>query len=260
MVDKLDMIECRTCDGPMPKLRKELSNKAAARYLRVSYVHYKKYALTYIDEETGLSLLEVHKNRGGKGIPKFLLGKSSEPKLIDVLEGRVPMYHFSPQKIKDRILEEGLIDPECSNCKFRERRLIDQRLPLILTHINGEKTDFGLDNLEFLCYNCAFLYGKSPITDDQVEIMEGYKEVAKRILELEQFSGKKLEYLELLDYNQDSSDQSDSKYKEIGAVRELMNNYGPLDFDYIQDEPDSELDEDGSTEAPEEDIIGYTHN
>ena len=34
-----------------------LSNKAAARYLRVSYVHYKKYALTYIDEETGLSLL-----------------------------------------------------------------------------------------------------------------------------------------------------------------------------------------------------------
>jgi hypothetical protein len=143
----------------------------------------------------------VHKNRGGKGIPKFLLGKSSEPKLIDVLEGRVPMYHFSPQKIKDRILEEGLIDPECSNCKFRERRLIDQRVPLILTHINGEKTDFGLDNLEFLCYNCAFLYGKSPITDDQVEIMEGYKEVAKKNeyqWEMDEFHMEHLKSLGLL--------------------------------------------------------------
>jgi hypothetical protein len=189
-----------------------LSNKAAARYLRVSYVHYKKYALTYIDEETGLSLLEVHKNRGGKGIPKFLLGKSSEPKLIDVLEGRVPMYHFSPQKIKDRILEEGLIDPECSNCKFRERRLIDQRVPLILTHINGEKTDFGLDNLEFLCYNCAFLYGKSPITDDQVEIMEGYKEVAKKNeyqWEMDEFHMEHLKSLGLLG---DDKKNKGSKY------------------------------------------------
>jgi hypothetical protein len=146
MVDKLDMIECSTCDGPMPKLRKELYG-----------------------------------------------------------------YSF------------------CVKCST-----VLPKVGRVVTYGQGEE-----------------------IWND-VEILD--QEAAKRILELEQFSGKKLEYLELLDYNQDSSDQSDSKYKEIGAVRELMNSYGPLDFDYIQDEPDSELDEDGSTEAPEEDIIGYTHN
>ncbi len=41
------------------------SNMAAARYLHVSYQHYKKYAKMY-------NLFEDHKNQAGKGIPKFL--------------------------------------------------------------------------------------------------------------------------------------------------------------------------------------------
>ena len=40
------------------------SNMAAARYLHVSYQHYKKYAIMY-------GLFEEHKNQAGKGIPKF---------------------------------------------------------------------------------------------------------------------------------------------------------------------------------------------
>jgi hypothetical protein len=83
---------------------------------------------------------------------------------------------------------------------------------LILTHINGEKTDFGLDNLEFLCYNCAFLYGKSPITDDQVEIMEGYKEVAKKNeyqWEMDEFHMEHLKSLGLLG---DDKKNKGSKY------------------------------------------------
>lgn len=98
-------------------------------------------------------------------------------------------------------------------------------------------------------------YGQGEDIWNDVEILD--QESARRILELEQFSGKKLEYLELIDYNQDSADQSDSKYKEIGAVRELMNNYGPLDFDYIYDIKE-ESEDDESEDATEEDIIGYT--
>ena len=74
------------------------SNMAAARYLHVSYNHYKKYAKMYKDED-GEALLEVHKNQEGKGIPKFLSNKGNQPPLIDLLEGRVPIEHFDPQKI-----------------------------------------------------------------------------------------------------------------------------------------------------------------
>jgi hypothetical protein len=193
-----------------------LSNKAAARYLRVSYVHYKKYARTYVDDETGLTLLEKHKNESGKGIPKFLLSSSKEPKLLDVLEGRVPIFHFSAQRIKQRILEEGLLDPECNNCGFRERRLVDQRVPLILTHINGDKSDFGLENLEMLCYNCAFLYGKSPITDEQVELMEGYKEIPKSKefdWEMDEFHLEHLKSLGLIE-----EEQKNTKNKYISRL------------------------------------------
>ena len=68
---------------------KTLSNRAASRYLNVSYQHYKKWAKIYTDEETGQSLFEKHKNQQGKGIPKFLRGSGKEPALIDIIEGRV---------------------------------------------------------------------------------------------------------------------------------------------------------------------------
>ena len=50
---------------------KTLSNMAAARYLHVSYQHYKKYAKLY-------NIFESHKNQCGKGIPKFLKGKKRD--------------------------------------------------------------------------------------------------------------------------------------------------------------------------------------
>ena len=80
------------------------SNFAAARYLNVSYNHYKKYAKLYKDEETGKTLLELHMNQEGKGIPKFLTAGGKEPPLLDLLEGRIPAEHFDPQKIKRRII------------------------------------------------------------------------------------------------------------------------------------------------------------
>ncbi len=36
------------------------SNRAAARWLNVSYIHYKKWAKNYKDEETGKTLFEKH--------------------------------------------------------------------------------------------------------------------------------------------------------------------------------------------------------
>jgi hypothetical protein len=89
-------------------------------------------------------------------------------------------------------------------------------------------------------------YGQGEEIWNDVEILD--QDSAKRILELEQLSNGKLENLDLLDYNQDSADQLESKYKSIGAVRELLNNYDLLDFDYIKLEstdPEEEDSEEG---------------
>ena len=149
------------------------SNMAAARYLHISYNHYKKYAKMYKNEE-GISLLEVHKNQEGKGIPKFLTSSGDEPPLMDLIEGRVPVEHFDPRKIKHRLIFEGLIEEKCNMCGFSERRVTDLKVPLILNFKDGNKKNYNLDNIEFLCYNHSFLYAASPIEEKQAEAMEDY--------------------------------------------------------------------------------------
>ena len=138
------------------------SNFAAARYLHVSYNHYKKYAKNYKNED-GITLLEAHKNQEGKGIPKFALKASSKIPLMDLLEGRVPIEHFNAKEIKQRIIFEGLIEEKCSKCGMNERRVTDTKVPIILNFKDGNKKNWHLDNIEFLCYNCSFLYGLAPI-------------------------------------------------------------------------------------------------
>ena len=149
------------------------SNMAAARYLHVSYNHYKKYAKMYKNED-GINLLEAHMNQSGEGIPKFALSGNKELPLLGLLEGRVPIEHFDARKIKARLLSEGKLVEVCDKCNFAERRITDQKIPVILNFKDGNKKNWHLDNLEFLCYNCSFLYAASPIEEKRAEAMEDY--------------------------------------------------------------------------------------
>lgn len=152
------------------------SNLSAARYLGVSYNHYKKFAKTYTDKETGEPLLEVHKNQAGKGIPKYLSNKGKEPPLEALLKGQLPATHFNPKKLKIRLINEGYLHERCDRCKFHEKRVYDEKIPLILHHKDGNKKNWQEENLELLCYNCSFLYAVSPISEDQVDAMEDFVE------------------------------------------------------------------------------------
>ena len=86
-------------------MAKTKSNRAAARYLNVSYIHYKKWAKLYQDEETRETLFDKHLNPSGKGIPKFLVGNKKMPAIIEVIEGRIDPSHFTPEKIKERMID-----------------------------------------------------------------------------------------------------------------------------------------------------------
>tara|TARA_R100001509_G_scaffold158784_1_gene124422 strand:+ start:496 stop:1116 length:621 start_codon:yes stop_codon:yes gene_type:complete len=148
---------------------KTKSNMSAARYLHVSYQHYKRYAKLY-------GLFESHKNQSGKGIPKFLKGSGKEPALLDIIEGRVSAAHFSPAKIKYRLIEEGYLSEECSMCSFKERRVLDYKMPLLLHFKDNNKSNYSRENIELLCYNHYFLTVGDIFTDKDVKQIESHQE------------------------------------------------------------------------------------
>jgi len=148
------------------------SNRGAARYLRCSLNHYKKYAKVYVDEATGLTLNELHKNQAGVGIPKFLPNKGKKAPLKALISGQISVASFEPAKIKQRLIFEGYLKEECSRCGFHEERLSDRKIPLVLQFKDKNKVNYELTNIELLCYNCSFLYSISPISDKQVLAME----------------------------------------------------------------------------------------
>ena len=152
------------------------SNRSAARYLNVSYQHYKKWAKLYNGDD-GRTLFQIHFNQKGVGIPKFLKNSQKIPALQDLLEGRVPMTNFSPDKVKKRLFEEGYLHEKCSCCNFEERRILDYSVPIILHFKDNNKKNYRLENLEILCYNCYFLTVGNIFTDKQIEQMEEHKPI-----------------------------------------------------------------------------------
>jgi len=184
-----------------------LSNRAAARWLNVSYIHYKKWAKNYDATEEGYeTLFAQHLNQSGKGIPKFLSNSGKEPALLDIIEGRVDVSSFNPEKIKYRLVTEGYLLEECSNCKFNERRVLDYKIPLLLHFKDKNKKNYRKENIEFLCYNHYFLTVGDIFSDKQVQGIEDYKPVNEGLVtwEVDDYHLKRLSELGL-----DSPDSDD---------------------------------------------------
>jgi len=176
------------------------SNRAACRYLNVSYIHYKRWAKLY-KSDTHDNLFEQHKNQCGKGIPKFLRGKGKEPALIDIIEGRVDASSFSPDKIKYRLITEGHLLEECATCKFSERRVSDYKMPLLLHFKDNNKKNYRKENIELLCYNHYFLTVGDIFTNKQIKGIEDHKPVNQSTVEweLDDYQLQQLEKLGLSD-------------------------------------------------------------
>jgi hypothetical protein len=120
----------------------------AARLLEVSYNTYKKYAKLY-------GIFEDLKNPHGYGIFKGSSASSFTKPLDEIIEGKHPTYPV--WKLKRRLLLSGYMEEKCSCCGFSEKRLTDHRVPLILDFIDDDRTNHKYENLQMLCFNCAFL-------------------------------------------------------------------------------------------------------
>jgi hypothetical protein len=129
------------------------SNAGAARWLGVSYKMYKKYAVLY-------GLFDRHANPTGKGIDKGFSRRPTSIPLRDILAGKHPKYSLA--KLKNRLIARNKIEEACCLCGFHERRITDGKVPLMLTFVDGDQSNFRLANLELRCYNCMFLTTGAP--------------------------------------------------------------------------------------------------
>ena len=100
------------------------SNSAAARYLGVGILRYKKYAQIY-------GLYEQHNNKRGFGTPKgFAKTKKGIP-LAQIFKNQHPNY--SLHRLKNRLIKGKVFEEKCHQCGFKEKRMTDGKTPLMLT-------------------------------------------------------------------------------------------------------------------------------
>ena len=203
MVWKAKPISKEMCLAAMAKTK---SVKAAARYLNCSYQHLKPFMQSYIDEETGKSLFELHKNQCGKGVPKFLAGKGSlknEPPIQRVLNGEIDSSHFSVEKLKYKLLGSGLIEDQCMSCGFSERRVVDGKMPVILHFKDGDRRHFVMTNIVLSCYNCYFLQYGRVFNESDLKSIEDNTPYSGRSeafdMELDDYHRKRLDELGLFE-------------------------------------------------------------
>lgn len=183
---------------------KTQSNMAAARYLHVSYQHYKRYAKLY-------KLFEGHKNQSGKGIPKFLNNGKKFPAMIEIIEGRIAATSFDPNKLKYALIEQGHMVEECTVCKFNERRVLDYRIPLLLHFKDKNSNNYSLDNVQLLCYNHFYLQVGDIFNAKEVKQIETGTEyfgtTDKIEFEVDEYHLQRLKELGLGDDDEDDANQ-----------------------------------------------------
>lgn len=151
---------------------------ACARFLNVHYDTFKKYASSYTDPDTGKTLFELAKNQGARGTTKISDRRNLRYDLFDILEGKHPKYPI--WKLRNRMLSAGVVEEECANCNYNEKRITDETVPLLLDVIDGDEHNLKLENLRMLCLNCWYQLVGNPFKKDK-EVFWNYHETNETI-------------------------------------------------------------------------------
>jgi hypothetical protein len=137
------------------------SARQAAYKLGVSYPTYRKYCKLYgvfktfdkTDKRPNICPVNPYKG-------KYPVSK--------ILEGEYP--EFPIHRLKDKLIRAGLKSAECEQCGYKERRLSDGKLPLLLNFEDDNRKNHKIENLKILCYNCTFVCGRGYIKRGPINV------------------------------------------------------------------------------------------
>ena len=141
------------------------SNAEAAKWLHVCFSSWKKYAKMYKDEASGKNLYDLHRDTGAAQrliLPKTKYKrKSDNPNQFQafLMEDVFANKHltYAHRTFGHRLINEGWKEERCACCGFQERRKYDYAVPLKMHWIDGNKSNYALENIQFLCFNCYFI-------------------------------------------------------------------------------------------------------
>jgi hypothetical protein len=117
-----------------------LTMAEAATKLNMHYNTFKRYAIKFNCWKP---------NQGGKGTKKNSANINKIP-LEEILQGMHPDYQTF--KLKNRLIKEGIKENVCEICGISEWN--GKPLNMELHHIDGDRTNHKLENLQIVCPNC----------------------------------------------------------------------------------------------------------
>jgi len=126
-----------------------------ARWLGINLQTFRKYAKLYgiyepkPTEKGKRNLFDP--NRGKYPLTKILAGEFND------------MPAISDWRVKDKLIRSGIVLPQCNICGYNKRRIVDNKICLLLDHKDGNIKNYKLDNLQLLCFNCTFECGRGYI-------------------------------------------------------------------------------------------------
>ena len=126
------------------------SNMAAAKWMRVSYTTYKKWAKYY-------GVFEQHLNQKGDGIKKGFAVRTVNVEDV-VLGKREPPRRWSQSVVKEELIDKGYWQHECSNCGYNEENMATGKTCLGVDFKDGNSKNWLLDNIRLLCANCYYSF------------------------------------------------------------------------------------------------------
>lgn len=115
----------------------------AASKLNLHFNTFKRYAIKFNCYNTNQGGKDTHKQSGIK------------IKTEDILNGLYP--HYQTYKLKIRLLNENYFEDKCMKCGWSMKSPGNKYSNCELNHIDGNKYNHNLNNLELLCPNCHSL-------------------------------------------------------------------------------------------------------
>ena len=103
----------------------------------------------------------ISRKWGQRPVPVTKYDIQKTRNINEYLNNSIPM---QSDKLKIRLIKEGYLKPMCYNCGREQWE--DEEIPLQLSHMDGDKYNNNLSNLELLCPNCHAMTKEWKLRDD----------------------------------------------------------------------------------------------